>query len=358
MKKLATFVSAAALLAALLVTPATAAVDGPPDAWVTTKAKIAVLTTVGARGTAIHVDTVNGRVTLHGKVSSSEDKEKAEKAVASIDGVKEVRNLLQVVSAKEAKAVEASDDVIEKKVAEVLKKDPALKGSDIEVQSVNKGTVLLAGKAESLTAQLRAIETAQRVPGVHAVRSEIESPDAKADAEIWRQLGEKKEGAKAEARSTAKAVKGTMSDAYVTAAAKARLLANRDTPGMDINVDTDNGVVTLFGYVPSEQAKAEAEAEARKVAGVKRVVNELQVVPSAQRSQVGKRDSELEERIQKAIGSREGLRDADINVEVKNGVARLTGTVTKASDKEAAVTIARRIDGIRGVANELKVKAN
>ena len=56
------------------------------------------------------------------------------------------------------------------------------------------------------------------------------------------------------------------------------------TPALDINVETHAGVVTLFGIVPSQDAKSAAEADARKVSGVKRVVNELQVVVSAKQA--------------------------------------------------------------------------
>ena len=44
-----------------------------------------------------------------------------------------------------------------------------------------------------------------------------------------------------------------------------------------INVDSDQGVVTLKGVVDSEDLKRRAEAVARKVGGVSSVKNELQV---------------------------------------------------------------------------------
>jgi hyperosmotically inducible protein len=348
-------VGAVALLILPLVRPAPAA-DGPPDPWLTTKAKIAVLTTVGLHGTSIHVDTVDGKVTLHGKVNSSADKEAAQKAVASVDGVKAVRNLLQVVSSKDEKAVEASDSAIESNLEAALKNDPLLKGSSIEVRSVNKKTVLLAGKAESLTAELRAIETAERVPGVYAVHSEIESPDAQADMEIWRELSEKS-GSRTD-ESTSGRIKGAMSDAYITAAAKTRLFADSDTPATDINVDTTDGVVTLFGYVPSPSSKAKAELEAQKVSGVKRVENQLQVVPPGQRSEVGRRDSEIEGTIEEAIAESGELGKADITVEVRNGVARLSGTVANESDETAAMAIAKSASGVRSVESDLQIKPN
>ena len=50
----------AVVLGVALAAPAAAAT---PDAWITTKTKLALLTTEGVSGTAIHVDTVLGRVT-------------------------------------------------------------------------------------------------------------------------------------------------------------------------------------------------------------------------------------------------------------------------------------------------------
>ena len=65
---------------------------------------MALLTTEGVSGTSVNVDTVNGLITLHGKVNSEAEKAKAESAVRGIEGAKNVRNLLQVVSEKRENA--------------------------------------------------------------------------------------------------------------------------------------------------------------------------------------------------------------------------------------------------------------
>ena len=55
-------------------------------------------------------------------------------------------------------------------------------------------------------------------------------------------------------------------------------------PGLSplgVNVDTRAGVVTLFGTVPTSALKEGATAQARSVAGVKGVENELQIVPES-----------------------------------------------------------------------------
>ena len=167
-------IAARGLLAAVLLAGlAGVASADSPDAWLTTKAKIALLTEDGVHARDVNVDTVDGTVTIHGKVRSEAEKAKAEAAVRKLDGVKTVRNLLQVVAETDRKAVKAEDAVIKDKVEAAIKEDPSLKGEDIKVASVNKGVVLLSGKATSLDLKLRAVERAAAVDGVERVATEI-----------------------------------------------------------------------------------------------------------------------------------------------------------------------------------------
>ena len=66
-------------------------------------------------------------------------------------------------------------------------------------------------------------------------------------------------------------------DASITATVKTKLLANSHTSGMDINVDTDNRVVTLKGKVGSATESDLAEKIAENVDDVEKVVNNLRV---------------------------------------------------------------------------------
>lgn len=262
------------------------AADAPPDAWLTTKAKLAILNEVGTDGTDVNVDTVRGVVTLHGTVASDADKSKAEETAERLDGVKEVRNLLQVVKPKDGEDVAASDEKIREAIEAKLESDTGVKDAEIEVQSVNDGTVLLAGEAPDMLAHLRAVEIAREVPGVQKVASEIKTPDAEGDAEVWKRISSSadRKDEKGALAKTGDAVSdawsgltGSAKDAYITTAVKSRLLLDDDTPGTEINVDTEDGVVTLFGTVPTAEAKVKAEREAKKAAGVERVVNELEI---------------------------------------------------------------------------------
>ena len=68
-----------------------------------------------------------------------------------------------------------------------------------------------------------------------------------------------------------------VTDASITTAVKTKLLGDGETPGLKINVDTEDGVVTLHGDVANAEARAEAVRLARTTKGVKRVVDKLTV---------------------------------------------------------------------------------
>jgi len=228
-----------------------------------------------------------------------------------------------------------------------LKADTVLADSSISVQSVNNGVVLLGGTAKTLTAHLHAVQTVASVPGVRRVASEIQSPDKLADNEIWREQTATKTS------DHGRGVKSAATDTWITSATKMRLLADGSTPALDINVDTRNGVVTLFGMVPSAAAKAAAAADARKVSGVKGIVNELQVVSSGKQEAVKAQDADLQKELKTAFKDRNDFKN--ISVEVKNGVARLSGSVPGQSERLEAAVVARSTPGVRSVRDDLRV---
>ena len=333
------------LLLAFVTLSGAARADDVPDAWITTKVRSTLLTADGLSSSQIHIDTIDGRVTLFGSVPTEPQRANAEALARKVNGAKSVRNLLQVVSASDKTSVKAADDVIRKEVEAILKNEVALRDSRITVRSVNNGVVLLGGTAKTLSDHIHALGQAGRVTGVRQVASEIKSPNTLADAEIWREgMYDGKEAARA-----------TSADMWITSAVKLRLLANTQTPGFDINVDTMRGVVTLFGIVDSEQAKRAAADEARKVDGTTSVRNELQVVAPSAQSTVAENDNDVRKAIERRLGASSSLSDAKINLEVKNGIVRLTGTVSSYVDRLTALTLVRTTKGVRGVNDELKL---
>ena len=145
------------------------------DTWISTKVRIALMTTDGAGRNAVNVNTEHGKVTLHGTVDSEAVKEKAEATARAVGGVTDVRNLLQVVKESRQDSVKAADKDVREAVEKALKADKSLEG--IKVKSVDNGLVFLEGSTASLTGALRAIETAYGVPGVRQVASGIETKE-------------------------------------------------------------------------------------------------------------------------------------------------------------------------------------
>ena len=162
-----------ALVGTIVVAGAVTASADVNDSWITTKAKIALLTMDGFSVNGANVDTINGDVTMHGKVATTEDRTRAEQTVRKVSGVKSVNNLLQVVPGDVKEAVTANDSDVKERVEASLKADSKMK--DVKVASVNNGVVLLSGKTDSLTEHLRAIENAYSVNGVHRVASELQT---------------------------------------------------------------------------------------------------------------------------------------------------------------------------------------
>ena len=123
--------------------PASAA--DAPDAWITTKVKMALLVAEDVSATAVRVDTTDGKVTLYGTVSSADEKARAERAAKGVKGVHEVRDLLQVVAKPRQEAVAVADEALSAEVEKRLDADPGLRDSKIGVKSANRGLVLLDG---------------------------------------------------------------------------------------------------------------------------------------------------------------------------------------------------------------------
>jgi hypothetical protein len=95
-----------------------------------------------------------------------------------------------------------------------------------------------------------------------------------------------KEKTKTAAAKTGKATKHAakktatvLTDAEITTAVKTKFLADKAVSGLNINVDTDKGVVTLTGPVHSVTEKNEAIRLARTTKGVKHVTSKLTMEP-------------------------------------------------------------------------------
>lgn len=131
---------------------------------------------------------------------------------------------------------------------------------------VRNGVVYLTGTVESDIDRDLAGELAQSIDGVIDVKNELVVDETKA-----------RDARDSEAKQTDRGFQQSVVDATLTARIKTQLLADSNTSGLAINVDTDNGVVSLTGTVGSDEEKALAARIAENTEGTRSLVNQLAV---------------------------------------------------------------------------------
>jgi len=126
-----------------------------------------------------------------------------------------------------------------------------------------------------------------------------------------------------------------------------------DINSTDIGVSVHNGVVTLTGFVRSYAQKTQAERDAKRVAGVAGVANDLEVkLPVIDE----RPDPEIARDAVNALKSELPYSSENIKVIARNGWVTLEGTVDWNYARERAEKAVRRVRGLRGVTNSIQLK--
>jgi hyperosmotically inducible protein len=160
--------------------------------------------------------------------------------------------------------------------------DPDIKGRNISVDTT-AGVVTLSGEVHSAAEHSQAVAKAKGTDGVKQVMDKlaVTPGDRPATADIRDKvaatLPRDKEQAKAQAKTAAQRVGKEISDTWITTQVQAMYFLDREVKGMQINVTTTAGVVTLAGSVESEGVRQKALADAKSIEGVKQVVDKLSV---------------------------------------------------------------------------------
>jgi hyperosmotically inducible periplasmic protein len=148
--------------------------------------------------------------------------------------------------------------------------DDVVKAYKIDVDTKDH-VVTLTGAVDSSQAKRRAVELARATEGVNNVIDNLTvSPGVTPTTGI-------DDSAKEKAGDAAERTGEVMGDAAITTAVKTKLLADTTTPGLKIDVDTSDGVVTLNGTVPNAAEKRRAIELARGTSGVKSVKDNLKI---------------------------------------------------------------------------------
>jgi hyperosmotically inducible protein len=142
------------------------------DTWLTAKTKIALAADGRVKGRQIDVETTNNVVMLRGKVDSDSAKQAAEDITKMLDGVKTVKNDLEVVAPSKREAIDDKDEAITTRVNAQIAKDAYLKNAGISAQT-NAGVVSLTGEVKDIMTSANASWTAWQVPGVKSVKNDL-----------------------------------------------------------------------------------------------------------------------------------------------------------------------------------------
>src|SRR5215831_437677 len=117
----------------------------------------------------------------------------------------------------------------------------------------------------------------------------------------------------------------------------------------------DGDTVTLYGQVVRPTTKSDAAARVARIAGVDRVINNIEVLP------LSSFDSSIRVRTYRAVFSRGGLyryamgANPSIHIIVDRGHVTLEGVVSNKMDSQLAYMAASGVPGVFSVTNNLRV---
>jgi hyperosmotically inducible protein len=150
------------------------------------------------------------------------------------------------------------------------------------------------------------------------------------------------------------------SDLGITTKVKSRLETDRNIDSRQIQVKTQNKVVTLSGSVPTPTEKEHAIAVARSVENVADVVDDLSVATGAMASAQAPQgsppdDTSITQAVKQKLQAQPETASVDIAVDTRQGVVTLSGTVKTAQEKDEVLQLARNTQGVQGVEDRLTV---
>src|SRR2546421_11744713 len=122
----------------------------------------------------------------------------------------------------------------------------------------------------------------------------------------------------------------------------------------EIGVAVKDGIVTLTGWVDSYTKRWAAEEAALRVRGVRGVANEIEVrLPSASE----RTDADIAAAALRALEWDAFIPADRVKVTVSKGWVTLEGEVDWAFERDDAERVVRRLTGVRGVTNLVRVKS-
>src|SRR4051812_47119546 len=118
-----------------------------------------------------------------------------------------------------------------------------------------------------------------------------------------------------------------------------------------VKIKVNDGVVTLSGTVPDSDQRALAEDTVRNLPGVVQVDNRIKVESAAPEHS----DGWVATKIHTKLLVSNNVSTVNTKVDVRDGVATLTGKADSTAQKELTTAIVQDIEGVKSVNNQLTV---
>ncbi len=217
------------------------------------------------------------------------------------------------------------DQTLQALVMEELEWEPSFDAAHVGV-AAKDGVVTLSGFVDSYAAKAAAEGAASRVRGVKAIAEEIEVRLAQDHKRSDPEIAER----------------------------AVRILAwDVEVPADRIQVKVEHGLVTLTGEVEYFFQKASAEADVRRLGGVRGVVNLVRVAPGAPRTTD---PVAVRQKIESALRRNAEVEATHILIGVEGGRVTLRGSVKTWWERQVAETAARSAPGVLEVSDEIEVR--
>jgi osmotically-inducible protein OsmY len=342
--------------------PGTAGIPQRSDAELTTDVQARFFADSTVRGSDLAVSADNHVVTVSGTVPDDASKQRALELARGVDGVVRVddRIAVQAVPAPAAAttprqpplpaeaANRRSPAWITTKVQAQYFTSGDVKPWNVDVTTSADGVVTLQGEVDDAETKAEAVRIARTTEGVSRVEDQLRIKPATA-------------------AEPASAVE-TVTDAWLTTKIQSKYFLDDEVRARNIDVGTNDGVVTLSGTVANAEERRQAVAIARNTDGVKEVKDQLEIrVPATPTAATGKpgaaaattenplEDAWITAKIQSQYFLDPDVKAHEIDVDTRNGVVTLAGEVETADVKSKAQEIARDTEGASRVVNNLRV---
>ncbi len=154
-----------------------------------------------------------------------------------------------------------------------------------------------------------------------------------------------------------KGVTGTMSDSQISMVIKAKLYSYDPDLHARVTVNVEGGEVLLTGSVQNQEWPVEAERIAWEASGVKKVLNNIQVVDN---DEIGvgiyAQDSWITTQLKSKLLFGDDIRSLNYSIKTVGGVAYILGVAQSKEELDKVLDIASKTSGVTKVVNYTRVR--